>query len=138
MAKKETLTKKQLTELRRLLERERDKILGSVRESVHKVSAPSDRQVGDEFDYSDEDNIMYNELRFRNREKGKLRKINQALKRIDKGTYNECEICGASIGFIRLQARPITTMCITCKEEQERQEKQMVDNEHELPNLNLE
>ncbi|GAB4302701.1 MAG: RNA polymerase-binding protein DksA [Myxococcota bacterium] len=138
MAKKGVLTKKQLEELKKILLAERERVMESVRESVNKVSSGSERQVGDEFDSSDEDNNMYYELRHRNRNKGKLRKLNAALKRIEDGSYNECELCGESIGYIRLKARPITTMCINCKEEQERLEKQVADTEHELPNLNLE
>lgn len=138
MAKKGDLTKKQLKELTEHLVEERDRVQDSVRDSVSKVASDNERHVGDEFDSSDEDNNTYYELRHRNRNKGKLRKLNEALKRIENGHYNECEICGEPIGYTRLKARPITTMCINCKEEQEQQEKQLNDSEHELPKINLE
>lgn len=64
-------------------------------------------------------------LRLKGREKKLLTKIEQALERIDKGTYGVCEDCEQDIGLKRLQARPVTTMCIECKTEQEEKEKMM-------------
>lgn len=44
-----------------------------------------------------------------------LRDIDNALKRIEKGTYGICKYCGKSIGKRRLQARPVASACIDCK-----------------------
>ena len=52
-----------------------------------------------------------------------LKKIEEALEQIDSGTYGICEICGQDISLKRLEARPVTTMCIDCKTEQEEEEK---------------
>lgn len=43
-----------------------------------------------------------------------------ALERIDQGTYGDCESCGEPIGKMRLQAFPRATLCLTCKQKQER------------------
>jgi RNA polymerase-binding protein DksA len=43
-----------------------------------------------------------------------LREIDAALLRLDEGTYGFCEVCGAPIGDERLDARPVTTLCIRC------------------------
>jgi DnaK suppressor protein len=48
-----------------------------------------------------------------------ISKIREALDRIDAGTYGYCELCGGEITIKRLKARPVTTMCITCKSRQE-------------------
>ena len=48
--------------------------------------------------------------------------VREALKRIDEGTFGECEECGEDIGQNRLLARPTATLCVSCKEEQERKE----------------
>lgn len=48
-----------------------------------------------------------------------LVEIEKALGRISEGSYNECESCGDNIGLKRLKARPFTTLCISCMEEQE-------------------
>jgi DnaK suppressor protein len=52
-----------------------------------------------------------------------LDKIQKALLRLDDGTFGVCEECGEKISQKRLEARPETTLCIRCKEEQERIEK---------------
>jgi DnaK suppressor protein len=62
-------------------------------------------------------------LRLRDRERKLLKKIEEALEQIDSGTYGICEICGQEISLKRLEARPVTTMCIDCKTEQEEEEK---------------
>jgi len=62
-------------------------------------------------------------LRLRGREQRLLRKIELAIERIDNGTYGICEVCGCDIEIERLEARPVTTMCIECKTEQEEEEK---------------
>ncbi len=58
-------------------------------------------------------------LRIRDRERRLIRKINEALQRIEEGRYGECEECGEDIGVPRLKARPVTTLCINCKSRQE-------------------
>lgn len=63
------------------------------------------------------------ELRIRQREQKLLSKIDEALQRIEDGEFGECESCGERIGLKRLEARPVTTLCIECKTAQESQEK---------------
>lgn len=63
------------------------------------------------------------ELRIRDRERKLIAKMQEAIKRIDDGTYGICEMCGNPISEKRLQARPVTTSCIDCKTKQERLEK---------------
>lgn len=62
-------------------------------------------------------------LRLRDRERVLVRKIQEALQRIETGSFGICEECGEAIDKERLLARPVTTLCIDCKEEQERVEK---------------
>ncbi len=63
------------------------------------------------------------ELRIRDRERKLINKIKEALARIDDGTFGICEICGEEISEGRLRARPVTTLCIDCKIEEEKKEK---------------
>jgi DnaK suppressor protein len=63
-------------------------------------------------------------LRIRDRERKLLSKIEEALERIEGGTYGVCEECGEAIGVERLKARPVTTLCIDCKADQEADERQ--------------
>jgi DnaK suppressor protein len=62
-------------------------------------------------------------LRLRDRERKLLKKIEEAIDQIDRGEYGICEACGQEITVKRLEARPVTTMCIDCKTEQEEEEK---------------
>ena len=62
-------------------------------------------------------------LRFANRERKLLGKIRIAIKRIYEGEYGACGSCGVKIGYKRLKARPVATMCIDCKTEQEQLER---------------
>jgi DnaK suppressor protein len=63
------------------------------------------------------------ELRIRDRERRLINKIREALERIEEGTFGICEMCGDEISEARLKARPVTTLCIDCKIEQEKKEK---------------
>ena len=63
------------------------------------------------------------ELRIRDRERKLINKIKDALERIDDGTFGTCEKCGEDISEGRLKARPVTTLCIDCKIEEEKREK---------------
>ncbi len=62
-------------------------------------------------------------LRIRDRESKLIRKIKVALRRIQDGSYGECEECGEDISMARLQARPVTSHCIRCKTKLESMEK---------------
>jgi DnaK suppressor protein len=66
-------------------------------------------------------------LRLRGREQKLLKKIDEAISRIDGGTYGVCESCGGPINIKRLEARPVTTLCIECKTAQEEAEKRQAD-----------
>lgn len=63
-------------------------------------------------------------LRIRDRERKLLIKVEKAIERIAEGTFGICEISGEPIERKRLEARPVTTLSLACKEEQERKEKQ--------------
>lgn len=63
------------------------------------------------------------ELRIRDRERKLIMKMQEAIKRIDDGTFGICEACGGPISEKRLMARPVTTDCIECKTKQEKLEK---------------
>ncbi len=64
-------------------------------------------------------------LRLRDRERKLMVKIKEALERIENGTFGICEECGEKISEKRLRARPVATLCIDCKHEQEVSEKRL-------------
>lgn len=62
-------------------------------------------------------------LRIREREQRLVKKIDEALDRIDRNVYGICERCEEEIPYPRLKARPVTTLCINCKTLEEQEEK---------------
>ena len=64
------------------------------------------------------------ELRIRGRERKLMEKVDEALARIEDGTYGICAGCGEEIAGKRLQARPVAKFCIDCKTKQEQKEKE--------------
>ena len=69
------------------------------------------------------------ELRTRDRERKLLRKIDQALSRVEDGSYGYCEETGDEIGLKLLEARPVATLSVEAQERRERQEKQYRDRD---------
>lgn len=76
--------------------------------------------MGDQATAETDRNFM---LRLRDRERMLLKKIEETIERIDNGPYGTCEECGNEIGIKRLEARPVTTLCIDCKTRQEEEER---------------
>jgi DnaK suppressor protein len=69
------------------------------------------------------------ELRTRDRERKLIRKIDEALKRIEDGNYGYCLETGEEIGIKRLEARPVATLSVEAQERRERREKQYGDRD---------
>ena len=82
-----------------------------------------DTRLADSSDWASAEVQRNFSLRTRDRERKLLAKIEQALHRIDDGSYGYCEETGEPIGLSRLEARPIATMCIEAQERHERREK---------------
>ena len=116
------LSTEEIAEFKELLAEKRKSLIDQARDTI---AAQEDQEVRapDEVDQASTEYDQSFEYRMRDREKFLLRKIEKALTRIDEGEYDLCEGCGNPIGKKRLIARPETTYCIVCKEEQERQEK---------------
>lgn len=116
------MKKAKLEEFRQLLQGQMDQLL---READKTVSEMTDEKTNfpDPTDRASLESDRNFELRIRDRERKLISKIREALDRIETGGFGECEDCGDMIGEARLKARPVTTLCIECKTEQERQEK---------------
>lgn len=76
----------------------------------------------DDLDQATSDVEQSLRLRLRNRESLYLKKVDEALKRIERGDFGLCESCDNDIELKRLEARPTATLCISCKEEEEKRE----------------
>jgi len=116
-----------IEEIRQGLLQQRERLRRNISELMED-SMNQDRQTGqDSLDESTGESLASTRYRLRDREKYLLNKVKQALDRMDEGEYPFCESCGEDIGERRLRARPVATLCIECKEEQERKEKGYYD-----------
>jgi DnaK suppressor protein len=88
----------------------------------------------DEVDITSTEMEQEMRMRLRNREALFLKKLDEALARINDGSFGTCGDCGDGIEFKRLEARPTATLCVHCKEEQERGEHMHIDG-HQLKSL---
>ena len=116
----------QLEHFRAILLNWKERLFSGVSQTVDHLkkeaeifSDPSDRATQEE--------SFGLELRTRDRERKLLKKINNALARIENGTYGYCEETGEPIGIGRLEARPVATFSIEAQERKEREEKQYSD-----------
>ncbi len=99
------------------------KRLSKVGQSALNYSMNHERNIGrDSIDESMEEELFSTEMRLHDREKYLLGKIDKQLVRLGDNSIDVCEDCGEKIAFKRMLARPVTTLCIDCKEQNEREE----------------
>tara|TARA_Y100000590_G_scaffold69821_2_gene76200 strand:+ start:12222 stop:12680 length:459 start_codon:yes stop_codon:yes gene_type:complete len=108
-----------LLEWKKQLMKEADKTVRHMQQDSSKLSDPNDAATQEE--------EFRLELRTRDRERKLINKIDQALQRVEDGSYGYCEETGDPIGIKRLEARPIATLCIEAQERHERLEKTRID-----------
>ncbi|HEU5072770.1 MAG TPA: TraR/DksA C4-type zinc finger protein [Polyangiaceae bacterium] len=117
------MNKAQLKKFQDLLEAKRQDILQRAQQTLSEDMALDADDLPDEMDLASSEYLQSFTFRLRGREKMFLDKISKALERIQEGTFGQCDECGEEISIKRLEARPETTLCIRCKEDQERVEK---------------
>ena len=111
-----------LAEFKDLLNQQLESLLQDVGKTVSEMTEENPN-FPDPTDRASLESDRNFELRIRDRERMLINKIRQALQRIEDGTFGLCENCEEKIGTERLRARPVTTLCIDCKTEEERKEK---------------
>ena len=120
-------SKRELEKFKKLLLQQKEQILQNIRETREFMSNPQTEEFLDESDIASTEVSQRVTLRLRDRERKLLDKIEKALKKIEDGTYGICERCGGKINPKRLESRPVATLCIKCKQEQEREEADYYD-----------
>lgn len=112
------MRKTDLVKFKRIFTEQREQLLMNVAfVDDNLIVRPEDK---DEVDQANADIEQSMRMQLKNRESFTLKKINEAIQRIENGTYGQCESCEEPIEVRRLQARPTTTLCIACKEEEEK------------------
>jgi len=108
------IDKKTLARFKKLLLREREEIVGDVKQTFE-----SSKEVGQDGiqDIGDEAANIYNKqilLSLNENERMRLQEVDDSLDRIANGTYGICEECGGPIGLKRLEVRPVAKYCVPC------------------------
>jgi DnaK suppressor protein len=119
------LRKRELEKFRKLLLAQREQLLGNAKRAVSGDIHLDPDDFPDEIDTASSEVNLAFMGRLRERERGLLTKIDGALAKIEDGVYGECEGCGEEIGLKRLEARPVAELCIDCKSEQEKLERNL-------------
>lgn len=113
----------ELERFKKTLEDKRVALIQSAQASLEQDMQLDTNEMPDEVDLASSEYIQSFALRLRGRERNFLDKIETALRKIEEGEFGICEECEDPIGRKRLEARPETTLCIRCKEDQERNER---------------
>jgi DnaK suppressor protein len=113
----------QLQKFKEALEAKRSEIIRRAEQTLQQDMTLDSDDFPDEMDLASSEYLQAFTFRLRGREKVFLTKIQKALERIASKTFGICEECDEPISEKRLEARPETTLCIRCKEDQERVER---------------
>jgi len=117
------MNKKSLDKFKKLLTAERDNLIRKANDTLSRDAALDPNEMPDEIDQASAEYEQSFIFRIRDREKYYLSKVQKALGKIDAGSFGICEACEEPVALKRMEARPVTTLCIRCKEEQEMEER---------------
>jgi DnaK suppressor protein len=123
LGKGNAMEAKTLARYRKLLLEEKQRILNNSKNALKNELALSPDDLPDETDLAASEINQNLVFKLRDRERQLLSKIDEALARMDEGTFGTCQECEEPIEPRRLEARPVSTLCIACKERQEHREK---------------
>jgi len=119
MDRSSALKKRDMAKFKKILEAQRDELLGNAQKTITGDIHLDPDDFPDEIDAASSEMNLAFQGRLRERERGLIAKIQQALRKIEEGVYGECEACGEEISLKRIEARPVAELCIDCKAEQE-------------------
>jgi DnaK suppressor protein len=117
------MRRREVERYRTLLEGQLASLLGQGERSVHQMAGEGGEEIPDPNDRATVEEERNWSLRLRDRDRRLIGKIEQALARLETGTFGKCSACGRPISAARLRARPVTDLCIDCKTEAERVER---------------
>lgn len=116
------LKKRELKTLKEKIQSEVERLNAQFREFKGEELHLSSEDRPDEIDQAASEYERAQMLRFRNRDMFYIKKLNKALERFESNEYGMCTDCDCDIKFERLLARPTAELCITCKDEAEKEE----------------
>jgi DnaK suppressor protein len=123
------IKKKELDTFKDLLIEEKRKITRHLEDLSDSAESELEIGSGDSVDIASLEISQASLQKIGKREAYLLKKIDLALRKIEDGTFGECESCGEPVGVARLMARPVAQLCIDCKTEQENVERRFSTRE---------
>jgi DnaK suppressor protein len=118
-----TNRKKFLAKMREQLVEMKTKLLSEIDSELRAEREANKDEGMDTYDLASEERDREINFILSDRERVKIKQIDDALDRLDQGTYGVCESCGLEIAEERLQAMPFTRLCRDCQQEQEKEAK---------------
>jgi DnaK suppressor protein len=116
------MNKRDLDRFKRILTKQLEELEAKVGGPAEHLDASGD-YFPDPTDRASAESDRNFDIRVQDRERKLILKIKEALERIETGEFGICEDCGEPIDLKRLEARPVTTLCLDCKIQREREEK---------------
>ncbi len=114
---------KELARYRKLLMEEKQRIINNAKNALKNELAISSDDLADETDLAASEVNQNLVFKLRDRERLLLAKIDEAMERIESGSFGACNECEEPIEVRRLEARPMSDLCVACKEKQEHRQK---------------
>jgi len=116
------MRRREVDRFRAVLHEQLSALLGQGEKAVHQMVEEGE-EIPDPNDRATLEEGRNWSLRLRDRDRRLIAKIQEALDRLEAGTFGTCTVCGRPISAARLRARPVTDLCIDCKTESERVER---------------
>ncbi|MCT7910546.1 RNA polymerase-binding protein DksA [Arcobacter lacus] len=117
------LKEEHIEELKNKLLEKKQKILQETTLSQSFIEELHSDTKGDDLDFAEVSSDAYNLSILQDKQLEELREIEHALKKIENGTYNICEMCDEPVGIKRLRAKPHARFCIYCRPIYEKEQK---------------
>ena len=114
---------KSVAKFKKVLLEEKQRVMNNSKNAVKTELSVSTDDLPDETDLAASEINQNLVFKLRDRERILLQKIDEALMRMEEGTYGACLDCEEPIETRRLEARPVSELCIACKQRQEHKEK---------------
>jgi len=114
--------RQQIDELKITLIERQKTILNNVNGSRENIDQLKDQEIKDDLDYAEVISDSFTEGMIANHQLAELKQIEEAIKKIDDGSYGTCSMCGVTIPIARLKAKPFAKYCTECREVFEKEE----------------
>ena len=116
------MRKKELAELKKMLEKRKEILIANIDNSVTNISDFKSQECKDDLDYAEMSSDSFKEAQVVSHQQCELKEIEDALEKIDANEYGICEMCDEPIVIDRLKAKPFAKFCIPCREIYEKEQ----------------